>query len=100
MGRVLASIMNVDQDGGFTGSRFAEFCLTGDFELSLVGRPKAPRTFCGDRDIERHESLRKMPDVKMPEELDIDREDLSLSNEIVESDEDNREAIVCGDGRG
>ncbi|KAM8712437.1 hypothetical protein ACLKA7_012882 [Drosophila subpalustris] len=40
-----------------------------------------------------------MPDVEMPEELDIDREDLSLSNEIVESDEDNREAIVYGDGR-
>ncbi|KAM8701814.1 hypothetical protein ACLKA7_005244 [Drosophila subpalustris] len=35
-----------------------------------------------------------MPDVEMPEELDIDREDLSLSNEIVESDEDNREAIM------
>ncbi|KAM8707503.1 hypothetical protein ACLKA7_005047 [Drosophila subpalustris] len=40
-----------------------------------------------------------MSDVEMPEELDIDREDLSLSNEIVESDEDNREAIVCGGGR-
>ncbi|KAM8707870.1 hypothetical protein ACLKA7_014921 [Drosophila subpalustris] len=40
-----------------------------------------------------------MSDVEMPEELDIDREDLSLSNEIVESDEDNREAIVYGDGR-
>ncbi|KAM8718676.1 hypothetical protein ACLKA7_001395 [Drosophila subpalustris] len=40
-----------------------------------------------------------MSDVEMPEELDIDREDLSLSNEIVESDEDNREAIVCCDGR-
>ncbi|KAM8701618.1 hypothetical protein ACLKA7_000921, partial [Drosophila subpalustris] len=40
-----------------------------------------------------------MSDVEMPEELDIDREDLSLSNEIVESDEDNRKAIVCGGGR-
>ncbi|KAM8702408.1 hypothetical protein ACLKA7_007739 [Drosophila subpalustris] len=37
---------------------------------------------------------------KDSEELDIDREDLSLSNEIVESDKDNREAIVCGGGRG